>query len=197
MEKFLLCNNCSTPIGFPHKPQCLTDSLATQNVWKKTNFDDKFITFGMGFCFDDLIMPSCRKNFLGLLENCCNKQNLIGFRSKVSLPLVTNIWPKRWSRDEKSKRLAKPKLARPRPTFGVVHPPVFHPSSIWAPTKSEAIHLTVATSYQDPEFMHHQDTFDPFNWLHKIVIVQCLSMLIFIQVSLKYCCPTSPMWKFH
>src|SRR5690349_4068721 len=57
LEKFLICGNCSTPIGFPHQPLCLTKSLSKPNVWKKTNIDDKFITFSMNFCFNDLIIP--------------------------------------------------------------------------------------------------------------------------------------------
>lgn len=99
MEKFLLCGNCCVPIGFPHQPLCLTESMS--NLWKKTKFDDKFITFGMNFCFDDLITPGCRKNLLTMISNACWKQSMRQRSPKPSLPLMTKSWPKRWLRGDR------------------------------------------------------------------------------------------------
>lgn len=137
MEKFLLCNNCSTPIGFPHQPLCLTESMS--NIWKKTKFDDKFITFGMNFCFNDFISPESRKNVWMLIANSCWKQNMVQSQPKVSLPLMTKSWPKRWLRGDKKKTEKR----APMKTRAVYHPqshqPLFQPS-IWTPTSGDGFH---------------------------------------------------------
>lgn len=132
MEKFLICNNCSTPIGFPHQPLCLTKSMSTPNVWKKTNFDDKFITFAMNFCFNDLIIPGSRKNILTQIACSCLKQcGHSNYQEKPSIPLVTKSWPNRWLRGDKHKKPVKV-LVKARNVYIPTHLRLFKPS-IWTP----------------------------------------------------------------
>jgi hypothetical protein len=143
MEKFLICSNCSIPIGFPHKPLCLTKSLIRENVWKKTKYDDKFITFGMKFSFNDIVAPGCRKNILTQIANSCLKQSITQHRhEKLTLPSITKTWPSAWIRDEKDKE-KKPM----RKTYSVPDPglPPIGNRSIWTPTGSD-----------ERLFMHHQ-----------------------------------------
>ena len=144
MEKFLICSNCSTPIGFPHQPLCLTESMS--NIWKKTKFDDKFITFGMNFCFNDLITPGCRKNILMMIANSCWKQSMMQNLPKASLPLVTHSWPKRWLRGDKKKNEKRAPM-KTRPFNHHVHQPLFLPS-IWSPHSTDS-----AVSETNSQFM--------------------------------------------
>lgn len=159
MEKFLICGDCSTPIGFPHQPLCLTKSMSTPNIWKKVNFDDKFITFGMNFCFNDLLIPNGRMDILSKIASCCMKQAQV--HEKTSLPLVTNSWPDRWILGNKSKK--KIKEHKSIKTVHVGHkthpinkPSIGKPSSIWTPTTSDSLPL----NHQNEGFTLRHDDFN-------------------------------------
>lgn len=161
MEKFLICNNCSTPIGFPHQPLCLTKSLSKPNVWKKTNFDDKFITFAMDFCFNDLIIPGSRKNILTQIANSCLKQcRASNYRREMpSIPLVTKSWPDRWLRGEKNnnKKSDKTKHIKAHNVHSPTHPCLFKPP-IWTPAPED---FSPKPSYRiPPGFKSPFDEFD-------------------------------------
>lgn len=139
MEKFLICSNCSSPIGFPHQPLCLTKSLSVPNVWKKTEYDDKFITFGMNFSFDDIFSPGCRKNILSQIASSCLKQCQVQGREKTALPSVTKSWPGRWIRNKNKKHEIAFKAnwhKKARAVCHNVHAPLWKPS-IWTPQVNE------------------------------------------------------------
>ena len=161
MEKFLICGNCLTPIGFPHKPLCLTKSLSRPNIWKKTRFDDKLITFGMDFCFNDFISPGCHlSSILTKLNNSCLRQLQAKTQQKPSLPLVTNSWPDRWLRSTKDRSKERKPMKTVRVSYKT-HPIVdFKPSigrpSIWTPTTSDSIPI----SSQIASFTFRQDGFN-------------------------------------
>lgn len=131
MEKFLICSNCSTPIGFPHKPLCLIKSLTTPIVWKKTQYDDKFITFGMKFSFNEIFAPGCRKKILAQIANACFKQSAVQRQDKPSLPLIPKSWPRSWIRDEIERKPVQ--MQKTNSTQGLISPP-FLSRSIWTPT---------------------------------------------------------------
>ena len=137
MEKFLLCNNCSTPIGFPHQPLCLTKSLSVPSIWKKTRYDDKFITFGMNFCFSEIFKPRCRKNILTQIANSCLKQSITQRHEKTSLSYSTKSWPMRWMRGDKEKK-NKEKRMQIRTVYGCDQQPSMFSSSPWTPKASDA-----------------------------------------------------------
>lgn len=138
MEKFLICNNCSTPIGFPHKPLCLTKYLTLPIVWKKTKYDDKFITFGMHFSFNDIFAPGCRKSILSQITSTCFKQSISQRNDKPALSMIPKCWPGAWVRDSKEKA-KKPNPMRK--TFSAHNQAfAFLPignRSIWTPTRSD------------------------------------------------------------
>jgi hypothetical protein len=138
LEKFLICTNCSMPIGFPHKPLCLTKHLTKPNIWKKTKYDDKFITFEMKLSFNDIIAPGCRKNILTQIASSCYKQSNAYFHEKPFLPSITKSWPSAWNRDRKEKEKAK----KPMMTRKIYSAPsqVISPignRSIWTPTVND------------------------------------------------------------
>lgn len=160
MEKFLICNNCSTPIGFPHQPLCLTKSMSIPNVWRKTKFDDKFITFGMNFRFDELTIPGCRKNILSHIANACLKQCRAEVHEKTSLPLVTKSWPGRWLRGYKSKSETSVKhkpMMKARIAYHPAHSPLFKPS-IWTPETSDS--SLMMSNNQFSSFSYRHDGFN-------------------------------------
>lgn len=129
-----MCENCSTPIGFPHKPFCLTKSLSLPNVWKKTKYDDKFITFGMKFPFSEIIAPGCRKNIMNQIADSCFKQSVSQAHEKPSLPTIAKSWPSSWIRNEKEKKPAQIRRTFYAPAEGVV--PIGS-RSIWTPSGSD------------------------------------------------------------
>lgn len=128
MEKFLLCNDCSTPIGSPHQSNCLSASMSPPLIWKKTKFDDKYITLGMNFSFYDIPL-SYRKNILANLSKACDKQNKPIERPALSVG--NKMWLNRWMRGGKKQCKAKPKksLVVYHPS---AHPPLTSPSA-WTP----------------------------------------------------------------
>lgn len=134
MENFLLCNDCASPIGSLHKPNCLANALSPKAIWKKTKFDDKFITFGMNFNFDDIAM-GYRKNILSRLSKTCEKQSKAHEYEKISLPMDTKIWPSRWDRGGKNKNKNKPK--RSIVQASVANPPLTEPTA-WTPRSNDS-----------------------------------------------------------
>ncbi|KAG5673233.1 hypothetical protein PVAND_003297 [Polypedilum vanderplanki] len=99
LEKFLICGECNTPMGFTHQLDC---SIKQDKVfkWKKTNFDDKFITFDMKFSFGELFNPKKKKEILKLIQMTINKQGQIGSSPKTSLPIdLKSSWPEKWTRN--------------------------------------------------------------------------------------------------
>lgn len=168
MEKFLICGDCSTPIGFPHAPACSSGGNGSNElsfVWKKNKVDDKFITFGMQFSFNELIIPGNRKDILTMIGSACVKQHCrnVVRGEKASFPPATKSWPSRWIRNgEKGKignkfrpnqvacRAGNNKLTFP---VHIAHPPIFNPS-IWSPTSKDTPQLQqqnfeiVSFSYQ-------------------------------------------------
>lgn len=73
MEKFLLCTNCSSPVGFPHQLLCLTKSMTT-NSSELTDHDGRLITYGMNVCFNDTVIPSQRQNIIATIDNANSSQ---------------------------------------------------------------------------------------------------------------------------
>lgn len=162
MEKFLICSDCSTPIGFPHQPLCLTEAMSVQNVWRKTKYDDKFITFGMNFCFNDIISPGCGKNILTKISNECLKQSLRTLEVKTSMPLTTKSWPERWMRGDKSSKSATSTKDKPDDSAVSVLTPYaneFFTRSIWAPKKSESDLLALKATKGFTNFNFHPEEF--------------------------------------
>lgn len=103
MESFLMCSDCFAPIGFPHQPCCLTGSMSKPNIWKKTCYDDKFITFGMNFCFNDLVRPWNRVNIIENIASVCLKQTQNQDRhSNTSLSTASG---ERWTRSFERRRI--------------------------------------------------------------------------------------------
>ncbi|CRK86659.1 CLUMA_CG000495, isoform A [Clunio marinus] len=143
LEKFLICNDCSIPIGFPHKPKCLTKSMSKPIVWKKIKFDDKFITFGMKFSFDDFVAPGSKKNILTqIASSCLKRQNRNVGHEKTSMLLTTKSFPRRWVRSDKSKSSDKNKLPRSKAVcIARPSPPIFKPS-IWTPNQNDSSNLS-------------------------------------------------------
>jgi hypothetical protein len=143
MEKFLICNNCSSLIGFSHQPLCLTESLSEPNVWKKLKFDDKFITFGMKFCFDDLVAPGCRKNIKSRIISSCLRQwrhQVHARNDSQGLRFTHSAWPHRWTRGKLSKAPVATKINIMKRARSVPHnlnPPLSRPS-IWTPQTDES-----------------------------------------------------------
>ena len=152
MEKFLICGYCSTPIGFPHAVTCECESNSNKAnemnfMWRKNKVDDKFITFGMQFSFNEIIMPSNRKDILNMISSTCAKQNLKNSNrfEKVSFPPASKSWPSRWIRGgckfkqsgSSTSRHGINKFAYP---VQIVHPPIFNPS-VWTPSTKDAEQL--------------------------------------------------------
>lgn len=148
MEKFLICGDCMTPIGFPHAITCRSNINSSNELnfsWKKNKVDDKFITYGMQFCFNELVIPGNRKDILAMIHNACEKhQNKFGKVTKFSFPPASKSWPLRWMRNGDKNRKFRvpqhPQLSRScsKLTYPVhiAHPPIFNPS-IWTPTNKE------------------------------------------------------------
>lgn len=155
MEKFLLCNDCSSPIGSPHQPNCLTDAMSPSVIWKKTKFDDKFITFGMNFNFDDIV-TGYRKNILSRLSKTCEKQSKLQGHEKISLPLVTKNWPNRWIRGGKIKNKNKQKPAIAHSSF--THPPLTK-ATVWTPRSNDS--FLMSPNFDFTSFAYRPD--DPTN----------------------------------
>lgn len=169
MEKFLICGDCMTPIGFPHAPTCSSNSNNGNElnfVWKKNKVDDKFITYGMQFSFNELIIPGNRKDILNMIGSACVKQHCknISRNEKASFPPASKSWPSRWIRSsEKSKNCAGNKLKQNHSVYRVnsskfsypvhiAHPPIFNPS-VWTPSLKDSSQLqenydVVSFSYQ-------------------------------------------------
>lgn len=141
MEKFLICGDCTTPIGFPHAITC-SKSDEMNFVWKKNKFDDKFITYGMQFSFNELIIPGNRKDILNMIGSACVKQ-YCKRAEKASFPPASKSWPAKWLRgngrngnkfrpNQPSNRVHN-KFTYP---VQIAHPPIFNPS-IWTPSNKD------------------------------------------------------------
>lgn len=158
MEKFLICNNCSTPIGFPHQPLCFTESISKPNIWRKTKYDDKFITFGMHFRFEEITIPECRKDILLHIENACSKQSQFQCREKTSFPLTTRNWPCHWFRGNKDKSKSN---ATSKP---IIQAKIYcHPtrlpllkSTVWSPTSVETRSKVTSNQFESFTYRHDQ-----------------------------------------
>lgn len=137
MEKFLICGYCSTPIGFPHQPHCLTKSFSKSIIWKKIYFDDKFVTYGMKVPFNELIFSNNHKGIRTKITECCMNQVRAQGQKKTLLPLVTNSWPDQWVRDKNECKQVKAVCAEfeayPNTTQSIAKP------TIWTPTKSDEL----------------------------------------------------------
>jgi hypothetical protein len=138
METFLFCSNCLSPVGFPHKENCLVASMSPRSLWKKTKYDDKFITFGMNFFFDELIKPTIRKNILAQITTSCHKN------CQVQCPKITfnpsrDIWPLFWARSEQEKRqICDKKVGYKKQDLQLNrHPGLFSPS-VFSQTSEDA-----------------------------------------------------------
>lgn len=170
MENFLICGNCMTPNGFPHAITCSnsrSNKTELNFVWKKNNVDDKFITYGMQFSFDELIIPGYRKDILTMIGSACVKQHCknIARNEKASFPPASKSWPSKWLRNsEKAKNFVGNKLKPNQALYRVdssskftypvhiVHPPIFNPS-VWTPSSKDSPLLeqnydVVSFSYQ-------------------------------------------------
>jgi hypothetical protein len=171
MEKFLICGDCMTPIGFPHAITCSSASNSGNElnfVWKKNKVDDKFITYGMQFSFNELIIPGNRKDILTMIGSACVKQHCknIARGERASFPPATKSWPSRWLRSgDKAKNFVGNKLKQNHAVCRVgnskftypvhiAHPPIFNPS-VWTPSSKDDSQLqqnyeVVSFSYQPP-----------------------------------------------
>ncbi|CAO1434245.1 unnamed protein product [Diamesa hyperborea] len=91
MQPFLICHYCCRPIGFSHLPLC----IATKAImWKKIAFDDKFITIGMNFSFDELFDPNCKKNILyQIMKTCSQQMQMKTLHNKPVIPWNSKNWP--------------------------------------------------------------------------------------------------------
>lgn len=110
LENFLICSGCSSPIGFAHQPHC-TGTVATSksSIWRKTKYDDKFITFGMKFSFYDIVSSEYRHNVIRKsIERACweqQKQHQLQLQHasstrKKSQQFISKNWPSLWLRDD-------------------------------------------------------------------------------------------------
>lgn len=119
LENFLVCNECSSPIGFSHRPQCMsaaTAALSKQSIWRKTKYDDKFITFGMKFSFYDIVSSEYRHNIIRKsIERACwkqqhqlqHEQHASSTRRKESQQFIPKNWPSLWIRDDSDQQLLR------------------------------------------------------------------------------------------
>jgi hypothetical protein len=165
MEKFLICGDCTTPIGFPHESTCNNVSGSANEMnftWRKNKIDDKFITYAMEFSFNELITPASKKDILNVITRACEKQKRQSRRTRVSFPPASRCWPWKWIRNANDRNKHYTKLSQHYqqqktanrnkvkfPVF-IAHPPIFHPS-IWTPTKDEDLlseYEIVSFSYQ-------------------------------------------------
>lgn len=149
MEKFLICGDCMTPIGFSHTITCSSNSNSSNELnfsWKKNKVDDKFITYGMQFCFNELIIPGNRKDILTMINRACEKQQKKFVKvDRFSFPPASKSWPLKWmrgsgDRNRRFRGYQNPLSSRSgsRMTYPVqiAHPPIFNPS-IWTPSTKE------------------------------------------------------------
>lgn len=91
MQPFLICHYCCRPIGFSHSPLCLASKAL---AWKKIAFDDKFITIGMNFSFDELFDPNCKKNILfQIMKTCSQQMQMKALLHKPIIPWNSKNWP--------------------------------------------------------------------------------------------------------
>ena len=91
MQPFLICHYCCRPIGFSHSPLCIASKAL---MWKKIEFDDKFITIGMNFSFDELFDPNCKKNILfQIMKSCSQQMQMKPLLNKPILPWNSKNWP--------------------------------------------------------------------------------------------------------
>lgn len=113
LEIFLICNECLSPIGFSHQPQCM-NATSKPSIWRKTKYDDKFITFGMKFSFYDIVSSEYRHNIIRkAIESACWEQRQqqqqqqqyehASSSHKESQQFISKNWPSRWLRDDSDK----------------------------------------------------------------------------------------------
>jgi len=154
LEHFLICSECSTPIGFTHQKNCIRKSMTGQSLWRKTKCDDKFITYGMKFNFYDIVSPEYRQNIIEKIKITCweqqvqarNQLHRVGAESGPSY--MSNSWPTRWlrgdgdrNRDEKKENKI-PRLSQTMITTtssmktNLQSPPLFQ-SSPWTPAQND------------------------------------------------------------
>lgn len=166
MEKFLICGDCTTPIGFPHASTCNNAGNRPNEMnfkWKKSKIDDKFITYAMRFCFNEMITPASKKDIVHLITSACERSKRYGGRkARASFPPASKSWPLKWIRNTSDKNKSNFKLRHHQQQqiqgrsskftlpIHIAHPPIFHPS-IWTPTKDSHLHSkyeVVSFSYQ-------------------------------------------------
>jgi phospholipase C len=104
LESFLICSDCRTPIGFSHHSKCIALSVVKPNIWRKTKYDDKFITYGMKFNFYDIVSPEYRQSIVQKIKKTCWEQQIHArhqlLRTTKSKPFMSKSWPTRWLRGD-------------------------------------------------------------------------------------------------
>lgn len=145
LEKFLICGDCNTPIGFNHQPTCNT-KYGKSFVWKKRKLDDKFITYNMKCSFDDLIIPGRRNKIIKIINKTLYEQCQVRFNEIPTLPIaIKNSWPVRYSRSGtfgyrvNTRTINKSNHYRCRPIYSV-NPPIFNPT-VWTPSAHESTEM--------------------------------------------------------
>lgn len=175
MEKFLICGNCDAPIGFPHAiicthhPEYPSYCNELNFTWKKSQGDDKFITYGMQFNFNELVLPpNERKDIQAMINRACERQQnnninrIERFLSTSSMSMLSKSWPLKWMRNGNDKNKNKirsnlhqqQQVNRNKFTYPVhiAHPPLFNPS-IWSPSSKDA---QSTQSYEVVSFSYQQ-----------------------------------------
>lgn len=145
LEKFLICGDCNTPIGFTHQPTCST-KYEKSFMWKKWKIDDKFITYSMNCCFDDLIIPGRRNKIIRMINKTLSEQCHVRSQEKTLTP-HKNSWPLRYTRSGSNnighvRNRNKSYHHRNRYSYPVhiTHPPIFNPT-VWTPTSYESAQM--------------------------------------------------------
>lgn len=110
LESFLICSDCRAPIGFSHHSKCIAISAERANIWRKTKYDDKFITYGMKFNFYDIVSPEYRQSIVQKIKKTCWEQQIHArqqllrttttMKSKPFMSKNVKSWPTRWLRGD-------------------------------------------------------------------------------------------------
>jgi len=141
LEKFLICGECNTPIGFTHQPTCST-KYEMNFMWRKGRIDDKFITYNMKFSFDDLLIPGRRNKIIKMINKTLLGQCQGRHNHKNNPLTLKNSWPLRYVRSGSSKNKNKSHQHRNKHSYPVnmVHQPLFNPT-LWTPSNGESVQM--------------------------------------------------------
>jgi hypothetical protein len=164
LEKFLICGDCNTPIGFTHQPACNT-KYERSFMWRKRSIDDKFITYNMKCSFDDLVVPGRRNKIIKMINKTVIEQSQVRSNDRTTaLPFaIKNSWPLRYTRSGyiyngngriKNKSYQHHRNGNNRYTYpvSIIHPPIFNPT-VWSPSNDESTQMI--QNYDVISFAYH------------------------------------------